>query len=234
MNSPRNLRMKRMGGAAIVCLSGENDSDRDVLSDATFETLLSDQITLFALDLERVTFFYSASVNRLVRLSHFLTERHASLCLLNARPFVQRVLESTNLTRCIPLYHSEYEFVMAHSLIDHYGMKQTTTATDKTTSFIQEVNGLVRTFRLLGSFVEEKELEVLIQEVQQALADGAGEIVLDLQQADFISSLAIGRFLAIHRLCAEKKVISRIVHANEMVRDILHLTDVGTFFGVPQ
>ena len=226
------IQVRKLGDAAIVRCSGDTMADRETLSETFFGKLIKEGCRKIALDLEAVTSFYSASVNHLVQTLNFLDGRGADLFLLNSPELVKKVLSATNLSSRLGMYETEYDFILAYGLMDPF-LGKTETAGDALRAVVtREKKGETHTLHLQGSFIDEPQGERLVGEVTAALKENAAEILLDLKKTDFISSPIITTFLKIQKMCSEKKVKVRILHANDMVKDIFHLTEAGEFFGM--
>lgn len=61
--------------------------------------------------------------------------------------------------------------------------------------------------------------------------DGVEELILDLGRLDNISSAGLRVLLATHEVMSEKGTM-KIINANEMVKEVFHVTGVGSILTV--
>lgn len=227
------VQQKKMGDTVVVRLTGDLAADVELTGPDFFRKLIREGAKKIVLNMEDVASFYSSSVNHLVQVLNVLEEHGSGLYLINVSELVRKVLDATNMDKRVSIFATEYDFIIAFGLMDSFEGREGGPAPEglEAAVVLKAEKGRY-TILLKGSFIEDKQAEDLVREVEKGLAEKVKEIVIDLKQADFISSPIVSKFLMIHRMCSEKGARVRLVNANAMVKDVFHLTDVGEFFGL--
>ncbi len=82
-----------------------------------------------------------------------------------------------------------------------------------------------------GRIVYREEANALSSVVGELLQDG-GKVILDLSGVSVIDSAGIGELVLLHRRAEERKVELKYANPRPYVRDLFHLTQVGSFLEI--
>ncbi len=69
---------------------------------------------------------------------------------------------------------------------------------------------------------------VLHEAVQQALKEGAINLILDLQHVGYMDSTGVGELVAAQKLARSRGAEFKLLHPNPRVEDLLQITGLGS------
>ncbi|OGJ84771.1 MAG: hypothetical protein A2268_11620 [Candidatus Raymondbacteria bacterium RifOxyA12_full_50_37] len=228
-----SVSIKKIKDIIFFCLSGNTETDLTTLTAPFVQERLTTDIKKVVLDLEEVTRFYSASISRLVEILRTVEKQGSVLYLVNVPAAVSKVLSMANIANKFTIYESEYEFILDHGLEEEFFEKKPDARENREALRISLVkNGDNHVIRIEGSMIEEPQHNLLIEEVKLALAQSAKSIIIDFEKTIFIDSLSVGKLMVAYKMCDENGVRIRAINANDVVKDVLMLTQIGTLYGI--
>jgi anti-anti-sigma factor len=226
------LYEKKLGNALIIRLSGDNEQDIQNLAAIDPIKIENEGIGHLAISMERVAFFYSATINRLVELYKTLSDKNITVSLIHVPDRVRTIISGVRLDKHINIYRSEYDFILAHNLL----------VSDKTKPEApQEMFefGIHREctnekgqciFTISGALIEAHHASQLYELVEGVLNEGFKEIIIDISKTTYIDSINAGTFVKTFKACAAKRARFEVKGANRLVAEVFHLTGIDTLF----
>lgn len=85
---------------------------------------------------------------------------------------------------------------------------------------------------LKGTIVAGNDKQKLIDALQEILATGETNIILDLGEITFADSTGIGGLIAAASLAARKGGSVKLLHLTKRIHDVLQITRLSTVFGI--
>jgi len=225
------IRTRKLGSALIIAYSGNFDYDMDNLTEDYVENLLTSQSRILILDMRQVKKVASAFINRLVKILRTVENEKGKLFLVNVPENMLKILSMVNIIGRFTIYQSEEEL---KSVYGDAGPDISSEETRKTPSLkiFKALEGYHHVFSLQGSFVEGANTGLLIEDVKCSLNQGARSITLDFEKIEVLDTLSVGLLLSLHKMGEDKGVSIKIENANEVVRHVLNMNDVGKLFSV--
>ncbi|MBL8029008.1 MAG: hypothetical protein JNL74_21475 [Fibrobacteres bacterium] len=183
-----SLYSKRLGNSLIIRLSGNNEQDLINLAALDTSKFSTDGVGHLAISLERVAFFYSATINRLVELYKILSEKSITLSLLQVPDKVRMILTGVKLDRHLNIYRSEYDFILAHNKISDISSGTETPQEMSEFGIHRECDAIpgVCRFSICGALIESHHAHQLYELIETAISEGIKEINIDLKKTTYI------------------------------------------------
>jgi anti-anti-sigma factor len=227
------LYEKKLGSALIIRLSGDNELDMQNLSSLNIGSISKDGIEHTAISMERVSFFYSATINRLIEVFKIMQGMSISMSLIHVPERVRNIISGIHLDKHISIYRSEYDFILAHNLLSVNNTGECN-APQEMLDFGIHREGSQATnsccFLIQGALVEAYHASQFIDLIDGALREGVAEIAVDLCKTTYIDSINAGAFVRAYKACSEKGVRFSARGANRLVNEVFHLTGIDTLF----
>jgi anti-anti-sigma factor len=225
------LRTKKLGSALIIAYSGNFDYDMDNLTEGFVENLLATQSSTLVLDMRNVRKVASSFINRLVKILRSVENEKGKLVLVNVPESVLKILSMVNIIGRFTLYQSEEEL---RSVYGDGGPDISAEESRKAPQLkiYKALEGGEHVFSLQGSFVESTNTGLLAEDVKCSLNQGARSIKLNFEKTEVLDTLSVGLLLSLRSMCKDKGVSITIEGANDIVRHVLKMNDVGKLFGV--
>jgi len=220
------LQTRTIGKALVVVYSGIAEYEKSNLAEEAIGKILASPAPNIVLDMRNVTQFLSANITHLIRLYRTLDQQERKLYLVNVPEAVMKVLSMVNIIGRFTVLHSERELQQA------FGSDALPGGGEERLVMTKKKVGLRHILSIEGAFVEGKNGDSLLQEIESSLMQDASEIVIDLSRTSHIDTVSTGVLLKIHEVCATRGVRLRAVDANDVVAHVLRANGVAELFGI--
>lgn len=103
-NRPLTLDVRELGSAVVVAVGGSADMQDSEQLRAALEKLAARQFTAIVLDLSDMDFICSAGLGAIIAAHLKVRHNRGSVRLVNPRPAVRKLLETTRLTKLFAIH----------------------------------------------------------------------------------------------------------------------------------
>ncbi len=109
LGKPLEMDVREVGSAAVVHVSGSVDMSDAEKMRVTLEDLAAKPTALIVLDLSDMDFICSVGLGAIIS-AHLKCRHHQGrICLVNPKPAVRELLETTRLTKLFDIYQTVEE-----------------------------------------------------------------------------------------------------------------------------
>jgi len=220
------LQTRTIGNALIVAYSSISEYEKSNLAEEAIGKILASPAPNVVLDMKNVTQFLSENITHLIRLYRTLDQQERKLYMVNMPEAVMKVLSMVNIIGRFTVLHSEAELQQTFGSGAHPG------GGEEHLALLKRAEGLRHVISIEGAFVEGKNGDRLLEEIESSLMQDASEIVIDLTRSSHIDTVSTSVLLKIHDVCGARGVRLRAVGANAVVAHVLRANGVADLFGI--
>lgn len=234
--SSKAFNEKKIGNAVFLKLSGDSETDLELMRGARVEAWIGEGFPKIVFDLEQVQVLFSVAINRLIESLKAARDKGGEIYLVSVPERVRAVLSGIRLDSRLKIYRSEYDFILDHNLMTpaEPGRSMPAEPTEILSFEIRrEVRGSEHWYLILGALIEDYHVSELYDRVRMSLEEGAKGIIVDLEKTSFIDSLNVGVFMKIRKLCQERGATLKLVRPNRLVAEVFQLTGIAGLIDLP-